>query len=130
MDLSTRVKEWDEFSKAVRNHITTYTEKQYGNLNFENPDKGDQLQNATVEELQTNMRRYINRMKTNSRGEVEAIRDLLKLSHYAAITWAKYMRGEIDIYKTNKIVLDSEISEEAILNILKENNIKKITFES
>lgn len=130
MDLSTRIKEWDEFSNAVRNHIISYTEKQYGDLNFSEPDKGDQLQNASIDELQTNMRRYINRMKTNSRGEVEAIRDLLKLSHYSAITWAKYMRGEIPIYKTNKITLDSNITEEEIIKILKENNIKKITFES
>jgi len=128
MKLDNRVDEWDSFSNAVREHILTYTKKQYGDINLDDSNKGDQLQNAKLDELQNNMKRYVNRMQTNSRGEVEAIRDLLKLSHYAAITWGKYQRNEIDTYKDNKIVLEN-ISQEKVLEILNSNKIKKITFE-
>jgi len=128
MKLDNRIDEWVEFSKAVDNHIRSYTIKQYGNINMDDSNKGDQLQNASLEDLQVNMKRYVNRMLTNSRGETEAIRDLLKLAHYSAVTWGKYMRNEISHYKTNKQEIENP-SDEQIKELLGKN-IKKIIIES
>lgn len=127
--LSDRFSEWEEFSKAVEDHILTYTKKQYGDINLDDSNKGDQLQNASIDDLQVNMKRYVNRMKTNSRGESEAIRDLLKLAHYAAITWGKYQRNEIDIYRNKNIELkESDLNIDKINEIIKKNNVKKVIF--
>lgn len=126
-NLNDRYSEWKEFSKAVEDHILTYTKKQYGDINLDDSNKGDQLQNASLDDLQMNMKRYVSRMKTNSRGEPEAIRDLIKLAHYAAITWAKYQRGEIDTYRTEKIELEKNDFSK-INQILDSNDVKKIVF--
>lgn len=101
-NISNRGKEWLEFSQKVFEHIEKYTVPQYGDLNFENPTLGDQMSSASLEDIQMNLKRYINRLNSNSRGPVESLRDLFKIAHYAAIIFGKYQRGEINSVEEKK----------------------------
>jgi hypothetical protein len=85
---SARGREWKEFSDQILEHIEAYTVPQYGDY------PSDQMTTASIEDIKHNLKRYINRMSTNARGEQEAIRDLKKIAHYAGIAWGKRVRGE------------------------------------
>lgn len=91
-------------------------------MNLENPEIGDQMQAASLEDIQMNMRRYVNRMNSNSRGQVEAIRDLTKMAHYSAILWGKYMRGELEqkTYEDVNLKIDQTAPMDLIINDLKD----------
>lgn len=117
-----REKEWIDFSEQVKDHIINYTLMQYKDADWENPENGDVMQHSSIEDIQQNLRRYVARMNSNARGEVEAIRDLLKIAHYAAIVWGKYMRKEISTEKIETLNLDSSLDEETKKRI--ENLIK------
>lgn len=76
---SLRHDDFLNFSLDVLNHIESYTVPQYG-------DKGsDQMTTASLEDIQHDMKRYINRMLSNARGKEETKRDMLKIAHYAQI---------------------------------------------
>lgn len=92
---TNRGKEFMDFVYEVVKHIETYTVPQYGDADWDNPENGDQMQSASIEDIQMNLKRYMNRMLSNARGKKETIRDLHKISHYAAIAWGKYKRGEL-----------------------------------
>ena len=72
-------KRWQEFSAAVKAHIEQYTVPQYGDWPH------DQLTMFRDEDVRTNIRRYENRMGSNSRGLRESLRDCLKMAHYHQI---------------------------------------------
>lgn len=110
-----RVEEWNVFSENVEKHIKTYTIGQYGDLQI--GGDGDQMQKASLKDIQMNLKRYINRMDSNSRGKEEAIRDLLKVAHYAAILWGKYQRNEIIEYIENDDIFKIKRSDIDISNI-------------
>lgn len=116
-----RVAEWSEFFEICKAHIRDYTVPQYGDMDLENPEKGDQMQSATLEDIQMNLRRYVNRMNSNARGKEEAVRDLVKIAHYACILWGKYNRGEIDINTELKetYTIESLAQLEAMVSALK-----------
>lgn len=79
--LSERGKDWHEFNTKVLKHIENYTVPQYG-------DKGnDQATEFGLNEIKVNMLRYINRMGRNARGTDEALRDMLKVAHYAQMAY-------------------------------------------
>ena len=69
---------WDIFSEQVVHHVGTYTVPQYGDF----PD--DQLSDFTEADIKTQIHRYVNRMDTNARGDIEAMRDLFKICHYCS----------------------------------------------
>jgi hypothetical protein len=69
-------------------HIHTYTVPQYGDY----PD--DQMTEASLADIKHDMQRYLNRMLSNARGQVEIERDMLKLAHYACIAYAKITNTE------------------------------------
>jgi len=81
--MSKRENEWMDFAVDVADHIEKYTVPQYGDM----PD--DQASGFSVEDIKTNMSRYINRMGRNARGDAEALRDCYKLAHYACMAAAK-----------------------------------------
>ena len=85
---SRRENEWMDFAVDVAEHIEKYTVPQYGDL----PD--DQASGFSIEDIQTNMRRYINRVGRNARGEAEALRDCYKLAHYACMLASKIREGQ------------------------------------
>lgn len=70
-----RGKDWNEFSDIVLDHIEDYTVPQYG-------DKGsDQCTEFTVQDFQTQIKKYANRMGRNSRPGQDKL-DLIKICHY------------------------------------------------
>lgn len=125
-----RLEEWNEFSKIVSNHIAYYANSQYGDLNLEDPSKGDQLQSANIQDLQTNLKRYVNRMTSGARGHEETIRDLYKIAHYACIAWGKYNRSEVTTTtkKTFKINNANDIIN--LVEEIKKHSICNVTIEA
>lgn len=91
-----RITEWLAFSSITQKHIGSYTIPQYGDA----PD--DNLQTWTIEDCLRAIDKYVKRnMRVNARGRKEALRDMVKIAHYAAVIfWKMY-----HIYK------DTEMSE-------------------
>jgi hypothetical protein len=78
----------------VYRHIKEYTIPQYGDM-----AGSEQINEFTVEDCFKNMMRYINRRNSNTRGNKEKLRDIIKIAHYANFAYDKLSRelGE-DIY--------------------------------
>lgn len=62
----------------AENHIENYTVPQYGDY------PNDQLTGWKIDDFRTTLARYTNRIGSNARGSGEAMRDCLKMMHYAA----------------------------------------------
>jgi hypothetical protein len=75
--LSQKSLQFLNFSLEVIEHIENYVVPQYGDL----PD--EMIENFTIEDLQSQTKRYAGRVGKNSRGKIEDHRDCLKLAHYA-----------------------------------------------
>ena len=80
---TNRARMWSIFSTEVGSHIENYTVKQYGDF----PD--DQATNWDEAYLKQQMQKYINRMESNKRGDIERNRDLFKIAHYCQMIWSK-----------------------------------------
>lgn len=119
-NLTTRSDEWESFSSKVFYHIRKYTVPQYGDMNLEDPRKGDQIQSASLDDIKMNLLRYVNRLNSNARGKEEAIRDLYKIAHYACILYGKYERKEIN-YETVP-----EITVTSYSDLLSDENLEEI----
>jgi len=87
--MSNRGNQWVEFSKEVLCHIDDYTVPQYGDM----PD--DQVEEFTLADFKTNLKKYMNRIGSNARGNDEAVRDAFKIAHYACIMCA-LLRKEVE----------------------------------
>ena len=101
---SNRLLLWDCFADEVGRHVEEYTVPQYGDF----PD--DQATKFTEEDLKTSIKRYVNRIDSNARGEIEATRDLLKIAHYASMLWCKRLGFE-----------------EALLEVMAEDKVEPAT---
>lgn len=91
-----RIRGWDHFKEQVSRHIVQYTIPQYGN------DAGnDQASNFTVEDCVQQMLTYINRRNVRVRGNKEAMRDWIKVAHYAQFIYDILQKetGEPDVYQ-------------------------------
>jgi hypothetical protein len=90
-----RVTEWEKFSDQVRRHIVAYTLLQYGDS-----AGNEQVDDFTPEDCWTNMQRYYHRRKNNARGNVEQLRDVIKVAHYASFIYGKLLEEleESDVY--------------------------------
>ncbi len=88
--------DWKRFSEQIVKHIDLYTIPQYQDENAEK----DQVGAWTSKECIDSMQRYINRFGKNARGSKEALRDMLKLAHYAQLAYDKLKAelGEGDVY--------------------------------
>lgn len=81
LEMSKRGKEWMLFSNKVLSHIEEYTVPQYG-------DKGqDRADGYDLDTIAEHIGRYKDRMNSNSRGRIEAKRDMLKIAHYASMAY-------------------------------------------
>jgi len=97
----TRLDEWDYFSNVVRDHIAGYTINQYN-------DKGrDIATEYTYEICMENIKRYINRFKTNQRKD-QGLLDILKIAHYACIGFFKKSNEDEIKEETNNIVMTKD----------------------
>lgn len=90
-----RLAEWEKFSDQIRRHIVQYTLVQYGN-----PEGNEQVEDFSVEDCFKCIERYFNRRNANVRGDIERLRDLLKIAHYAQFGYGKLrnLLGIGDVY--------------------------------
>ena len=91
-----RINDWKMFSEQMEQHITQYATPQYFNADTQTDQVGAWDSSTCIE----NMRRYINRAGKNLRGPKEALRDMLKIAHYAQFAYDKLKDelGEGDVY--------------------------------
>ena len=91
-----RLADWDRFSLQVCKHIGQYTIPQYQSDDAEQ----DQVNIWSAQDCVTAMRKYVSRFGKNSRGQKEALRDMLKIAHYAQFAYDKLKAeyGEEDVY--------------------------------
>jgi len=81
--MSNRGKEWEKFNDIVKDHIENYTIPQYGDM------PNDQMTTASLDDIKHDIQRYLNRMGRNARGLEQALRDMVKVAHYACIAYNK-----------------------------------------
>lgn len=93
-----RVIEWEQFNKAVNEHVRTYTRKQY-----ENPEGNEQIESFTPQDCIEHIKRYANRFGRNARGPTEELRDLLKIAHWAQIAWTKLKKEQFASYASENV---------------------------
>lgn len=79
---------WNIFADEVARHIEHYTVPQYGDF----PE--DQASSWTEDDMVKQIQKYLNRINTNERGEMERDRDLMKIAHYVQMIWSKRMKFE------------------------------------
>ena len=91
-----RKKNWKEFSEQVEKHISEYTIPQYQSEDAHQ----DQVGAWTAEDCKKAIERYTNRFGKNLRGSKEALRDALKIAHYAQFMYDKLKAdlNEPDVY--------------------------------
>lgn len=78
--MSERVKDWQDFSLQVEQHIESYTLKQYGEKGNDLVSKKDSK--YCIDQIE----RYCQRFGKNSREGQQEL-DLLKMAHYAQIAF-------------------------------------------
>lgn len=95
-----RLVQWDAFSEQVKHHIEHYTLIQYGN-----PAGNEQVDSFSVDDCWKNMERYFNRRNANVRGNVERLRDVIKIAHYCNFIYDKLRDelGESDVYAVDRV---------------------------
>ena len=76
---SKKAGQWVSFSSEVFTHIEEYVIPQYGDFG------NDQATGFTSKDIKENLQRYVSRIGVNKRGKVEAIRDAIKIAHYACL---------------------------------------------
>lgn len=86
---TNRGAEWLEFYIKVVSHIDDYTVPQYG-------DKpNDPLhKDWSIKDCAKGIKKYCDRAGKNSRGPEEDKRDMLKIAHYACVTYFKMIEGD------------------------------------
>lgn len=81
--MSKRGIEWWVFSEIVSSHVENYTVQQYGDA------PNDPVENWTPEQCMNSVKRYADRISTNRRGQLETLRDMAKLAHFACLAFSK-----------------------------------------
>ena len=86
-----RANEWRMFSYLVEQHVTNYTIPQYGDA------PNDEVAAWTPEMCALAMQKYTKRFSSSLRGKEETRRDMLKIAHFACLTyWKLKERDEND----------------------------------
>lgn len=86
-----RVGDWKRFSEQIERHIAEYCVPQYQSADGKTDQVGAWDSATCIE----NIRRYTNRAGKNLRGPKEALRDMLKVAHYAQFAYEK-LKAELD----------------------------------
>ena len=84
---SNRFMEWKFFSSIVGQHIEDYTVPQYGDAPH------DEVENWTPDMCVAAMQKYTRRFEASKRGPEETLRDMLKIAHFACITYFKLCKS-------------------------------------
>lgn len=86
-----RANEWRMFSYVVEQHVINYTIPQYGDA------PNDEVSNWTPEMCALAIQKYTKRFASALRGKEEVRRDMLKIAHFACLTyWKLKARDEND----------------------------------
>jgi len=80
--------QFTDFSRHVIDHIQNYVVPQYGDF----PDKT--IAKFTPEKIQGKLEAYVDRIGKSSRGPEDALRDCLKIAHFAAYLYALLKHGD------------------------------------
>lgn len=107
---SMREHMWVIFATVVGAHLREYAVPQYDDA------PNDTLSNWTPEQCISHIRKYAARFGTNSRGSVEDLTDLLKIAHYASVTWLK-LRGYEKLFNISLPDAEEEKLEGEISNV-------------
>ena len=92
-----RVTDWLAFADLVSDHIETYTIEQFGDT------PNDQVESWTPAACILAIRKYTERYGKGQRGELEQLRDLLKIAHYAQLAFDKECKDKgINVLITTK----------------------------
>jgi hypothetical protein len=94
--MSKRGTEWWVFSEIVSSHIENYTVPQYGDA------PNDPVEVWTPAQCMDSVKRYANRIDTNSRGRLETLRDMAKVAHFACMAFGKLKPTTEEIAKIVK----------------------------
>ena len=81
--VSERGIQWLLFIDRVLAHIESYTVPQYGDY------PNDQVESWTAKDCVRQIGKYVARFNSNSRGENERLKDLVKIAHYAQLAYDK-----------------------------------------
>ena len=81
--MTNREAEWMHFAGMVKEHIAKYTVPQYGD------SPHDEVMNWTPEQCIKAVSKYVRRFESGQRGASETLRDMMKIAHFACITYFK-----------------------------------------
>lgn len=84
----SKSKQFRQFSVYIRGHIDEYVVPQYGDF----PDKT--IAKFTPEKIQGKLEAYVDRIGKSSRGSEDALRDCLKMAHFACYLFALLKHGD------------------------------------
>ena len=84
----TKTEQYIQFNHFVLEHIDEYARGQYGDF----PDKT--IAKFTAEKVQGKLEAYVDRIGKGQRGPEEALRDCLKISHFACYLYALLKHGD------------------------------------
>lgn len=93
---SLREVEFYHFAMVVQGHIDKYTIPQYGDA------PTDQVEEWTPSQCMDSVKRYANRIDSNSRGRLESLRDMAKIAHFAAMSFYKMQPTAEEIKKVQE----------------------------
>lgn len=91
--MTIREQEFSYFAGIVEEHIANYTIPQYGDA----PD--DELETWTAAQCVKAISKYTARFESGRRGQLETLRDLVKIAHFAAVAFSKLLASGEDIRK-------------------------------
>lgn len=89
-----KIEQYTQFMHFVLEHIDNYVVPQYGDF----PDKT--VAKFTTEKIQGKLEAYVDRVGKSSRGPEDALRDCLKIAHFACYLYAilKHGNAQADLF--------------------------------
>jgi len=94
--MSKRQLEFELFAEIVLEHIENYTVAQYGDA------PNDPVETWTPAQCMDSVKRYADRIETGRRGSLETIRDMVKIAHFACLSFGKLNPTKEEIIKIMK----------------------------
>lgn len=91
--ISNRESEFEQFAGITLLHVKNYTVSQYGDAPY------DPVEKWTPAQCMDSVKRYANRIDTNSRGHLESLRDMAKIAHFACMAFNKLEPTQEEIHK-------------------------------
>jgi len=84
----SKSEQWRQFADIVEDHIGNYAIVQYGDF----PDKT--IAKYNLEKIKGKLEAYVDRIGRGARGQDEAIRDAIKISHFGCYLYAVLTKGD------------------------------------